>query len=179
MKTFILSLLLALAAAPLQAKGLPVQKPQEKISAAAAYTVPAGWTISYRTEQGDAQAILEKDMHIITIRLAGEEKSRYKRRGDFLAGMEARSHGGKRAEKLGGLKVAGQNVMIYRREIIVSLPPPGELGPSTKTEEEFCTVQAGKRFFILSYSYGDSIPDPTYNGLKAWRGLLKSFKIKR
>lgn len=179
MKALALSLVLALTAAPAQAKERPMQKPQEKISAASQYTVPAGWTASFKTEQGDPQAVLEKDMHVITVRLAGGGGSRYRTSADFLVGFEARSPGGKLPEKMGAMAVAGQKVMIYRRKIPVALPPPDASGPSTLTNEEFCVLQAGKLFFILSYSYGDSLPDPTYDGLKAWRGFLGGFKLKK
>ena len=179
MNALALCLVLALTAAPAQAKERPMSKPQEKISAASQYTVPAGWTASFKTEQGDPQAVLEKDMHVITVRLAGGEGSRYRASADFLVGFEARSPGGKLAEKLGGMAVAGQNVMLYRRKVPVALPPPDASGPSTMTSEEFCVLKAGKLFFILSYSYGDTIPDPTYDGLKAWRGFLRGFKLKK
>jgi len=38
-------------------------------------------------------------------------------------------------------------------------------------------VPAGKQFFVLSYSYGDSIPDPNYDGQKAWRKFLETFRV--
>lgn len=179
MKALALCLVLTFTAAPAQAKERPMQNPREKISAASQYPVPAGWTASFKTEQGDAQAVLEKDMHVITIRLAGGEGSRYRAPADFLVGFEARSPGGKLPEKLGAMAVAGQNVMLYRRKVPVALPPPDASGPSTLTNEEFCVLRAGKLFFVLSYSYGDSLPDPTYDGLKAWRRFLGVFKLKK
>lgn len=179
MNALVLCLLFALTAAPAQAGESPMQKPQEKISAASRYAVPAGWKSSFKTEQGDPQAVLERDMHVITVRLAGGEGSRYRTAADFLVGFEARSPGGKLPEKLGAMVVAGQKVMLYRRKIPVSLPPPDAAGPSTMTEEEICVLKAGSRFFILTYSYGDTVPDPTYDGLKAWRGFLAGFKLKK
>ena len=169
MKILTLLLLLALPAAA----GSP-----EKLSDHASFKAPEGWTVSYRTEQGDQQAVLERDLHSITVRLAGGPGSRYRSAADFLAGFEARSPGGKLAEKLGGLPVAGKTIMIYRRKVAVGLPPPDASGPSTLADEEFCVLPAGRRFLILTYSYADSIPDPTYDGRKAWLGFLKALRLR-
>ena len=89
--------------------------------------------------------------------VAAKYESRYKTAGDFFVGFEACSRGGRPSEKIGGTVVSGMRVMLYRREVAVSLPPPDTGGPSTFAPEEFCVVPAGKRFFVLSYSYGDSI----------------------
>ena len=172
-----LALLLLLAApCPAPAKEKAMEKPREKISDFASFTVPEGWTQKERVEQGDPQLRLSNGLHIINIRLAGGPSSRYKAPGDFLVGFEARSTGGKQAEKAEAVIVSGSRVLIYRRQIPVSLPPPDESGPAAMTAEEFCAVPAGKRFFILTYSYGDAIPDPLYDGDKAWRKFLKEFR---
>ena len=92
-------------------------------------------------------------------------------------GFEARSMGGKLAEKADTAIIAGRKVLIYRRKIPLVLPPPGEGGPYTMATEEFCVVPAGKKFFILTYSYGDNMPDPSYDGNKAWRKFLKEFRV--
>jgi|GEM_PF-1371712 len=146
------------------------------LSEAAKYELPKDWTEEFSMNQGDPEALLSKDLHQIKVRLSGGEGSRYKKAGDFLVGFEARSNG-KPAEKMGQVAVSGQRVMIYRREVAVSLPPPDTGGPSTFTQEEFCVVPAGKTFFVLSYSYGDSIPDPSYDGQKVWRAFLKTFRV--
>lgn len=169
MKILSILLLLALPAAA----GAP-----DKLSDYVSFKAPEGWSVSYRTEQGDQQAVLERDMHSITVRLAGGPGSRYRAAADFLAGFEARSPGGKLAEKIGGLPVAGKTVMIYRRKVAAELPPPDASGPSTLADEEFCVVQAGRRFLILTYSYADPIPDPTYDGRKAWLGFLKTLRLR-
>lgn len=156
----------------------PPMKIKDSLSAAAQYEVPQGWEEKFSVNQGDPQAILSHDLHEITVRLVGGEKSRYKTAADFWAGFEARSHsGGNLAEKIGAVDVSGMSVMLYRRAVVVSLPPPDASGPSTFTDEEFCVVPAGKMFFVLSYSYGDSIPDPTYNGLAVWRKFLQDFRL--
>jgi hypothetical protein len=178
MKTLLNLTLLLLLAAPLTApaKDAAAGKPKEKISDFAAFKIPAGWTASERVEQGDPQLSLANGLHIINIRLAGGAASRYRSPGEFLIGFEARSTGGKTAEKAEAVVVSGARVLLYRRKIPVSMPPPDESGPSTMTTEEFCAVPAGKRFFILTYSYGDTIPDPSYDGDKVWREFLKEFR---
>jgi hypothetical protein len=175
---FTILLLLCLFIAPAAANGRAMGKGSEQVSDFAQYSVPEGWTSSAKTEQGDPQVVLTRNLHKITIRLAGGEGSRYKTAADFLFGFEARSPGGKLAERLGDAVVADQKTFLYRRQKIVSLPPPGEGGPTHLTPEEFCVVVVGERFFILSYSYGDSIPDPSYNGREVWREFLKSFELK-
>lgn len=170
---FALLLLAAPACAP--AKEEPM-KTKAALSAAVKYEVPKGWTEEFAANQGDPQTLLSRDLHQIKIRLSGGEGSRYKTAGDFLAGFEARSEG-RPAEKMGQAAVSGRRVMIYRRAVPVSLPDPGTGGPSTYTQEEFCVVPAGKNFFVLSYSYGDSIPDPGYDGQEAWRKFLKTFRV--
>jgi len=177
MKTLLNLALLLLLAAPSPAPAKEqAGKVKEKISELAAFTIPAGWLEAERLEQGDPQLRLSNGLHIINIRLAGGAGSRYRSAGDFLVGFEARSTGGKPAEKMETAAVSGTRVLIYRRRIPVSMPPPDESGPSTMTTEEFCAVPAGKRFFILTYSYGDTIPDPSYDGDKAWRQFLKEFR---
>lgn len=155
-------------------------KIKDSLSAAAQYEVPQGWAEEFSVNQGDPQAILSRDLHKITVRLSGGEKSRYETADDFLAGFEARSiKDGKPAEKIGAVDVSGMSVMLYRREVPVSFfqPPPDTSGPWIFTKEEFCVVPAGKMFFVLSYSYGDSIPDPDYDGHEVWRKFLKDFRI--
>lgn len=161
------------------ADGKVMEKSREQIADFAVYKVPAGWTASAGASQGDPSLTLTRDMHTITVRLAGGPGSRYQRAADFLVGFGARSPGGKLPEKIAGLSVAGVRTIIYRRQIAVSLPDPDKSGPSSLTAEEFCVVQAGKRFFILSYSYGDTVPDPGYDGNAAWRKFLRSFLIKK
>jgi hypothetical protein len=174
-----LSVMLLLSAGPAAAKEPVMPKITERTADLAAYAAPQGWTAADRVEQGDAQTALTRELHTINIRLAGGAGSRYRKAGDFLAGLEARSTGGKRPEKMESVLVAGQRVTIYRRKVPVSLPPPGEGGPAQLTAEEFCVVQAGKRFFVLTYSYGDVVPDPGYDGHKAWRDFLKTFRLKK
>lgn len=178
MRVFTMFLFLCLSVTPAAANERAMEKAREQVSDFAQYSVPEGWTSSVKTEQGDAQVVLTRNLHKITIRLAGGEKSRYKAAADFLVGFEARSPGGKLADRLGDVLVAGQKTFLYSRQKIVSLPPPGEGGPTHLTPEEFCVVMVGERFFILSYSYGDSIPDPNYNGRDVWREFLKSFELK-
>jgi hypothetical protein len=113
------------------------------------------------------------------VQFSGGRDSPYKTAGDFLAGFEALSYGGKPAEKLHKAVVAGSRVIIYSRKIPVRLPHPDASGPARLTSEEFCVVPAGKQFFILKYSHGNTTPDPVYDGRKAWRGFLKDFKLKR
>lgn len=174
----ILSALL-LAACPSPAKEPVMQKPRELVSDLSQYAVPKGWTAEDGASQGDPQATLSKDLHVITVRLSGGKDSRYKTPGDFLVGFEARSNGGKPAEKLQNAAAGGSRVIIYRRKVPVRLPAPDASGPAGLTSEEFCVVPAGKRFFILKYSYGDTIPDPAYDGRETWRRFLKDFKLKR
>ena len=169
-------LLLPAAPASAPAKEQPM-KIKAGLSAAVKYEVPQGWAEEFSLNQGDPQALISRGLHRIKVRLSGGGKSRYKTAGDFLLGFEALSKGGKRAEKTGTAAVSGRRVMMYRREVPVSLPPPDTGGPSVFAREEFCVVPAGKMFFILSYSYGDSIPDPAYDGLKAWRKFLKNFRV--
>ena len=175
---FTMLLLLCLSIAPAAANKRALGKGGEQVSDFASYSVPEGWTSSIETEQGDPHVVLTRKRDEITIRLAGGEGSRYKTVADFLVGFEARSYGGKLADRLGDVVVADQKTFLYRRQVIVSLPPPGEGGPIHLTPEEFCVVMVGERFFILSYSYGDSIPDPYYNGRDVWREFLKSFVLK-
>jgi len=176
----VLNLALLLAAVSLAGQaGAAAEKQKERITDFAAFTVPEGWTRTELVEQGDPQLRLEKGFHTITIRLAGGSDSRYRTAGEFLAGFEARFPGGKQAEKIGTLVVSGTRVLRYRLEIPLSLPPQGEGGPATMAPEEFCLVPAGKRFFILTYSYGDTIPDMSYDGNGAWTKFLKSFRAFR
>ena len=178
---FTMLLLLCLTIAPAAANKRALGKGGEQVSDFALYSVPEGWTSSIETEQGDPHVVLTRNLHEITIRLAGGEGSRYKTAADFLVGFEARSYGGKLADRVGDVVVADQKTFLYSRQTIVllSLPPPDEGGPIHLTPEEFCVVMVGKRFFILSYSYGDSIPDPSYNGEDVWREFLKSFELKK
>jgi hypothetical protein len=158
-------------------KELMPMKIKASLSDAAKYEVPRGWAEEFSLNQGDPQALISRELHEIKVRLSGGGGSRYQTAGDFLVGFEALSTGGKRAEETGAVVVSGMRVMVYRREVPVRLPPPGEGGPSFFKREEFCVVPAGKMFFILSYSYGDSIPDLAYNGLKAWHKFLKNFRV--
>ena len=170
-----LLLLTAPACAADRAKEQPM-KIKDGISAAAKYEVPQGWAEEFTLNQGDPQALISRDLHKIKVRLSGGEGSRYTTAGNFLVGFEARSRGGKPAGKIGTALVSGVRVLIYSREVPVSLPPPDTAGRSVFAREEFCVVPAGKMFFVLSYSYGDSIPDPSYNGLEAWRKFVKTFR---
>ena len=178
-KLLLIPLLLSLAAGPAPAEDKPMEKTAEKISDFASFKAPEGWTQREFTEQGDPQVRLEKGLHAITVRLSGGTASRYKNAPAFLAGFEARSMGGKPAEKLSNAVVSGSRALVYRRKVPLDLPPPDESGPAVMGSEQFCLVPAGKRFFVLSYSYGDSIPDPSYDGEKAWRAFLKDFKAKK
>jgi len=177
MKLILFTACLLAAAAP-PAKE-PVMKAKSPVLEAAHYKVPAGWTEEFSTNQGDPQAVLSKGLHKIRVRFSGGEGSRYKNAAEFLAGFESRSRGGKLPEKTGLVKVSGSKVLLFRREKAVSLPPPDESGPASFAPEEFCAVPAGKRFFVLSYLYEDSIPDPDYDGLKVWRTFLKGFGIEK
>ncbi|OGR76069.1 MAG: hypothetical protein A2X32_10845 [Elusimicrobia bacterium GWC2_64_44] len=177
-KLFILPLLLLTAAAP-AGKEKAAVKTTEKLADFASYAAPEGWTAVEKVGQGDPQARLEKGLHVITVRLAGGAGSRYKSPAGFQGGFEARSLGGKPAEKARTAIVSGARVMVYRRNVPVALPPPDESGPASMTTEEFCVLPAGKRFFILSYSYGDTTPDPAYDGEKAWGEFLKTFRAKK
>ncbi|PKM97046.1 MAG: hypothetical protein CVU79_10360 [Elusimicrobia bacterium HGW-Elusimicrobia-3] len=178
-KLLLIPLLLSLAAGPAPAKDKPMEKTAEKISDFASFKAPEGWTQRDFVEQGDPQIRLERGLHAITVRLAGGTASRYKNASAFLAGFEARSMGGKPAEKLANAVVSGSRALVYRRKVPLDLPPPDESGPAEMGTEQFCLVPAGKRFFVLSYSYGDSVPDPSYDGEKAWRAFLKGFKAKK
>ncbi|MDD2805731.1 MAG: hypothetical protein PHV33_09260 [Elusimicrobiales bacterium] len=177
-KLLLLPLLLLTAAAP-GGKEKAAVKTTEKIADFATYTAPEGWAAEEKIGQGDPQARLEKGLHVITVRLAGGPGSRYKSPAEFQGGFEARSLGGKPAEKARTVIVSGARVMVYRRKVPVALPPPDESGPATLTSEEFCVLPAGRRFFVLSYSYGDTTPDPAYDGEKAWAEFLKSFRAKK
>jgi len=171
--------ILLLAASLSPAKEPAMVKAREQVSDLAAFTAPRGWTAGTGVAQGDPLTTLSRELHTIKMRLSGGKDSRYKSTGDFIVGFEARSSGGKPAEKLGEALIAGARVVVYRRKIPVNLPPPDASGPAAMTWEEFCTVPAGKRFFILSYSYADTVPDPDYDGSKAWRQFLKDFKLKK
>jgi len=155
----------------------PPMKAKAGLSDAAKYEVPPGWKEEFTLNQGDRQAVLTRESHRIKVRLSGGAGSRYKTAGAFLGGFEALSRGGKKAEKTGSAAVSGSRVLLYSREVPVSMPAPDTGGPSAFAREEFCVVPAGKMFFILSYSYGDSVPDPSYDGLKAWRKFLESFRV--
>lgn len=179
MKTLLIILVAMAAGVAAAADGKVMEKSREQVADFAVYQVPAGWTASAGASQGDPSLTLTRDMHTITVRLAGGPGSRYKRAADFLVGFGARSPGGKLPEKIASLPIAGVRTIIYRRQIAVSLPDPDKSGPSALTAEEFCVVQAGKRFFIFSYSYGDTVPDPGYDGNAAWRKFLRSFRIKK
>ena len=169
-------LILLAAPASAAAKEQPV-KIKASLSEAARYKVPEGWAEEFSPNQGDPQALLSRGLHKIKIRLSGGAGSRYKTAGDYLVGFESRSKNGKPAEKTGAAGVPGARVMLYRREVPVSLPLPDTGGPAVFGQEEFCVVPAGKMFFVLSYSYGDSIPDPAYDGLEAWRKFLENFRV--
>lgn len=180
MKPGALLAILMLAASMAAAKEPAMGTPRElMIADFSQYAVPQGWTTENGAAQGDPQITLSRDMHAITVRLAGGKGSRYKTPSGFLTDFEARSTGGKPAEKLGNSIVAGARVTIYRRKISVRLPPPDTSGPAELITEEFCVVPAGKLFFVLRYSYSDTTPDPVYNGSKAWRQFLKDFKLKK
>ena len=172
----LLLLLLALpAAAPPAEQHLTLQA---RLSAAARYQVPRGWTEEFVLNQGDPQSVITRDLHKIKIRLSGGRGSRYKSVDDFLAGFEARSvTGGTPPVTIDAVVVSGMRLPIYSISIAVWLPPPDTSGPGRYTRQEFCLVPAGKMFFVLSYSYGDSIPDPHYNGRKAWRHLVEGFRV--
>ncbi|HBA61115.1 MAG TPA: hypothetical protein DCZ92_09910 [Elusimicrobia bacterium] len=175
-KVCLASLLLLAAALPAAAKEPPM-KIKARLADAARYEVPQGSTETFVTNQGDPQAVLARDLHKIKVRLSGGKGSRYKTSGDFMAGFEVLSKGGKKAEKAGPVLVSGERVMLFSREVAVSLPAPDTGGPSIFGKEEFCVVPYGKQFFVLSYAYGDSIPDPSYDGLAAWRQFLKTFRL--
>jgi len=177
-RLLILPLLLLAAAAP-AGKEAPAGKPMEKILDFASIPAGEGWTKSEKAEQGDPQLRQEKGLHVITARLAGGPASRYKKPAEFLGGFEARSIGGKPAEKTGTAVVSGARVVLYKRKVPGALPPPDESGPYETILEHFCVVPAGKRFFILSYSYGDTTPDPSFDGERAWRDFLKAFSVKK
>jgi len=177
-RLLILPLLLLAAAAP-GGKEKPAVKTTEKLSDYASFAAPAGWTSEEKIEQGDPQARLEKGMHVITVRLSGGPGSRYRNQQEFMGGFEARSTGGKPAAKTGTAVIGGSRVLLYKRAVPLALPPPDESGPATMSEEAFCLVPAGKRFVVLTYSYGDATPDPLYDGEKAWQEFLKSFRVKK
>lgn len=170
-------LLLAAAAVPVQEK--KEMTPKEQVAAAASYALPKGWEETFARNQGDAQAVLKRDLHRIAVRLSGGEGSKYRKAADFVVGLEARSALGKPPEKAGSVLVSGRRVMLYKRKVAVDMPLPGTGGPSTYTEEEFLVLPAGAGFFVLSYRYEDSVPDPSYDGRKAWRDFLKTFKLKK
>lgn len=169
-------LLLAAATGPVTEE--KEMTPKDQIASAAAYALPGGWKQSFSLNQGDPQAELARGLHKITVRLAGGEGSRYKKAPDFTVGLEARSTGGKAPEKLGAVLVSGRKTMLYKREVSVKTPLPGVGGQVDYSDEEFLVLPAGSRFFVLSYSYEDSIPDPSYDGEKAWRDFLKTFRVK-
>jgi len=174
-KAYLAFLLFLAAPAPAPAKESPANI-KASLSDAAKYEVPPGWTEAFSMSQGDPQALIKREAHKIKVRLSGGAGSRYKTADDFMGGFEVLSRGGKKAERTGSVVVSGMRVMIYSRDVAISLPPPDTGGPAVFTREEFCLVPAGRKFFVLSYSYGDSIPDPTYDGLKAWRKFLESFR---
>ncbi len=171
---FFLLFMASPACAP--AKEQPM-KTKATLSEAAKYEIPKGWGEEFAANQGDPQAVVTRDLHKLKVRLSGGPGSRYKSSGAFLSGFEALSQGGKKADITGFITVSGARVLLYRREVPVSLPDPDTGGPSTFAQEEFCVVPAGKLFFVLSYSYGDSIPDASYDGPAAWRQFLKTFRV--
>ena len=173
----VVPLLLLLAVAASGAEGRAA-KAGERIPDFAAFAIPAGWTAKEATANGDPLLRLERDLHAITVRLAGGPASRYRTPADFMAGFETRSLGGVPAEAAGTVEVSGASRPLYRRTVPVSLPPPDEGGPTTSTVERFCLVPAGARFVVLGDSYGDSIPDPGYDGEKAWLEFLATFRLR-
>ena len=179
MKKLLLIPALLLAATAARTAEKTTMTPKETVGAAAAYAVPQDWKETFSLNQGDPQAALTYGLHRIKVRLAGGEKSRYKKAPDYLVGLEARSAKGKAPEKDGSIRVAGQKVMLHKRKVPVTMPLPDTGGPSTYADEEFCVVPAGKSFFVLSYMYEDGLPDSSYNGQKAWRDFLKSFRLKK
>lgn len=146
------------------------------LSAVVRYEVSQGWSEKFSINQGDPQSVISYDLHEITVRLSGGKESRYKTASDFLTGFEARSMGA-HPEKLETVLVSGMQSLLYRRAVPVSLPPPGTGGPVQSGGEEFCLVPAGETFIVLSYSYGDSIPDISYDGYKIWRKFLSDFHV--
>lgn len=177
-RLLLLPVALLLAAAP-AAKEKPAVKTTEKIADFAEFKAPAGWAAEEKTEQGDPQVRLEKGAHTMVVRLSGGPGSRYKSQQEFMGGFEARSTGGKPAAKTGTAVIAGSRVLLYKRAVPLALPPPDESGPASMGEEAFCLVPAGKRFFVISYAYGDPTPDPLYDGEKIWQEFLKNFRVKK
>jgi len=179
MRTVALALLLLLPVFAASAKAPPAKPPAGRVADYAAFTVPAGWTASDAPTQGDPQVRLERDLHVIKVRLSGGPASRSKSPAEFLAGFEVRSADGRPPEAAGTVEVSGTGRVEYRRDAAVTLPPPDQGGPATTAPERFCLLPAGDRFLVLSYGYGDSIPDPTYDGEAAWRAFLSTFRLKR
>ncbi|MDD4930245.1 MAG: hypothetical protein PHP85_13345 [Gallionella sp.] len=149
-----------------------------RLSAVALYEVPQGWAEEFSMNQGDPQSVISRELHEIHVRLSGGKASRYQTAGDFLTGFEARSMG-EPPEKIGFVVVSGKRSPLYRRSVPVSLPPPDTAETARFGAEEFCLVSAGKMFLVLSYSYGDSIPDPDYDGHEVWRKFLTDFRVSR
>ena len=147
------------------------------IASAAHYQAPRGWEESFSVNQGDPQALLARGLHRIRVRLLGGAGSRYKSSGSFLAGFETRSKDGARPEKLGSAVVSGARVLLFRRLVPLKLPAPETTAPVSYVEEEFCVVPQGSRFFILTYSYSGAVPDPDYDGHKAWQEFLDTFRV--
>lgn len=156
----------------------PHVKIKTSLSAVVLYEVPQGWAEEFSINQGDPQSVISYELHEITVRLSGGKASRYKTAGDFLTGFEARSMG-RTPEKIETVVVSGMHSLLYLRSVPVSLPPPDTTGTAEFGVKEFCLVPAGETFIILSYFYGDSIPDISYNGHRVWRKFLSDFIVLR
>ncbi len=177
MKTAIFAVLFL--AAPCGAKEKKVKQTPSEIESLASFTLPPGWEV----EKGagpDPSLRASRGRHLLRVRLFGGPKSRYDAPAKYLTGLESTTMG-RPPERDGSAKVAGGELPVYRHGYPIELGDPHLVSPDSPklATERFVLVPAGKRFFVLSYAFESSIPDPSGDGTKAWEAFLKGFAPRR
>lgn len=177
MRTAALALLIL--AAPCGAKEKKVKQTPSEIEALALFSLPSGWEVE-KGSGADPSLRASRGRHVLRVRLFGGPKSRYDAPAKYLAGLEATTMG-RPPERAGTAKVGDKEVPLYRHGYPIELGDPHMVSPEPPklAKEHFVLVPAGKRFFVLSYAFESSIPEPSGEGEKAWEEFLKSFSLRR
>ena len=150
-----------------------------QITALATYAVPKGWDLEEGTDAADPILYLRKGLYAIKIRLLGGKNTRWPSPKDYLSLPGTTI--GRPPEKRKRIRVAGSETWLYERGFPINLGDPHEPGSGNVDlgKEQYCIVPVGEKYFVLSRSYEDVLPDPDTTADSEWNDFLHSFKLKR
>ncbi|MFA6317122.1 MAG: hypothetical protein WC943_06860 [Elusimicrobiota bacterium] len=150
-----------------------------KLLSSSVIPAPQGWEKEEVLTRSDPYVSFSSGVDTIKARVLGGPGSRYAKPDDFLKGFEATTMG-RPPEQVRQVKVAGEEVALYRHGYPVMLGDPHVRDPEPPrlAFEEFVVLPQGSRFFVLSWAHDSPIPDPYAAGDKEWERFLASFSPK-